>query len=51
MNRGDKELAKLISVIISGLLLMAVILFISFSTYMYVKHPEVGKNVQFKIGK
>lgn len=51
MNRGDKELAKLMSVIVSGVLLVAVILIISFSIYMYVKHPEVGKSVQFKIGK
>lgn len=51
MNRGDKELAKLMSVIVSGVMLIAVISFISFSIYMYVKHPEVGKSVQFKIGK
>lgn len=50
MNRGDKELAKLMSVIVSGVLLVAVILFISFAIYMYVKHPDT-KPVQFKIGK
>ena len=51
MNRGDKELAKLASIIVSGVILMAVVSFISFSIYMYIKHPEVGSNVQFKIGK
>jgi hypothetical protein len=51
MNRGDKELAKLAAIIVSGVLLMAVISFIVFSTYMYIKHPEVGRNVQFKVGK
>jgi hypothetical protein len=51
MNRGDKELAKLASVIVSGVILMAVVSFIAFSIYMYIKHPEVGSNVQFKIGK
>lgn len=51
MNRGDKELAKLAAVIVSGVLLLAVVSFISFSIYMYVKHPEVGRSVQFKIGK
>lgn len=50
MNRGDKELAKLISVVVSGVLLIAVILFISFAVYMYIKHPDT-KLVQFKIGK
>jgi hypothetical protein len=50
MNRGDKELAKLAAVIVSGVLLMAVISFIAFSTYMYIKHPDT-KEVQFKIGK
>jgi len=50
MNRGDKELAKLASIIISGVILMAVVSFISFSIYMYIKHPDT-KPVQFKIGK
>jgi hypothetical protein len=50
MNRSDKELAKLASIVVSGVLLVAVILFISFSVYMYVKHPDT-KPVQFKIGK
>jgi hypothetical protein len=50
MNRSDKELAKLASIVVSGVLLLAVILFISFSVYMYVKHPDT-KPVQFKIGK
>lgn len=50
MNRGDKELAKLASIIVSGVLLMAVISFISFSIYMYVKHPDT-KPVQFKVGR
>jgi hypothetical protein len=51
MNRQDKEIAKLAAIIVSGLLLMAVISFVVFSTYMYIKHPEVGGGVQFKIGK
>ena len=51
MNRGDKELAKLAAIIVSGVLLVAVVSFISFSIYMYVRHPEVGNSVQFKIGK
>jgi hypothetical protein len=50
MNRGDKELAKLTSIIVSGVILMAVVSFISFSIYMYIKHPDT-KPVQFKIGK
>jgi hypothetical protein len=50
MNRGDKELAKLAAVIVSGVLLMAVVSFISFSIYMYIKHPDT-RQVQFKIGK
>lgn len=50
MNRGDKELAKLMSVIVSGVLLVAVISFISFAVYMYIKHPDT-KPVQFKVGK
>ncbi len=50
MNRGDKELAKLAAIIVSGVLLMAVVSFISFSIYMYIKHPD-NKPVQFKIGK
>jgi|APHig6443717817_1056837.scaffolds.fasta_scaffold1579792_1 hypothetical protein len=51
MNRGDKELAKLASIIVSGVLLMAVVSFIAFSIYMYVRHPEVSGNVQFKVGR
>lgn len=51
MNREDKELAKLASIIVSGVILMAVVSFIAFSIYMYVKHPEVGSNVQFKVGR
>jgi len=50
MNRDDKELAKLAAVIVSGVLLMAVVSFISFSIYMYIKHPDT-RQVQFKIGK
>lgn len=50
MSRADKELAKLVSVIVSGLLLVAVILFMAFVTYMYIKHPDT-KDVQFKIAK
>ena len=51
MNKQDKEIAKLGAIIVSGILLMAVISLIAFSTYMYVKHPEVGGGVQFKIGR
>lgn len=50
MNREDKELAKLASIIVSGVLLMVVLSFIVFSTYMYIKHPDT-KPVQFKIGR
>jgi len=50
MNRGDKELAKLISIIVSGLLLVAVILFMIFATYMYVTYPKMN-DVQFKVGR
>ena len=50
MNRQDKELMKLASIIVSGVILMAVISFISFSIYMYIKHPDTNP-VQFKIGR
>jgi len=50
MNRQDREIAKLGAIIVSGLLLMAVISFVAFSTYMYIKYPDT-KPVQFKIGK
>ena len=50
MNRGDKELAKLAAIIVSGVLLIAVVSFIAFSTYMYIKYPDT-KPIQFKIGK
>ena len=32
MNRGDKELAKLAAIIVSGVLLLAVVSFISFKS-------------------
>ena len=50
MNRQDREIAKLGAIIVSGLLLMAIISFVAFSTYMYIKHPDT-KPVQFKIGR